>query len=90
MVEQLLRTTDVHTIYLLVRGKRGLPAQDRIARLLNSGLFHMVRDKPELLAKVRSVACGRLIVERGGAWGGGGPCPMLVECGGVGYGLGSD
>lgn len=53
VVEQLLRTVPgVGRIYLLIRGKRGNPAQARLDRLLNSGLFHMVRDNPVLRAKV--------------------------------------
>ncbi len=54
-VEQLLRTTDVSRIYVLIRGKRGCTAQERLARLLQSGLFHMVRDSPTLLAKVTAL-----------------------------------
>ncbi|KAF6257117.1 male sterility protein-domain-containing protein [Scenedesmus sp. NREL 46B-D3] len=52
VVEQLLRTTAVSRIFLLVRSKRGAPGQERIARLLHSGLFHLVRDDPKLLSKV--------------------------------------
>jgi hypothetical protein len=51
-VEQLLRTTSVKRIFLLVRGKRGTRGEERIARLLHSGLFHLVRDDPRLLSKV--------------------------------------
>ncbi|KAI8472007.1 MAG: male sterility protein-domain-containing protein [Monoraphidium minutum] len=52
VVELLLRTTDVARIYVLARGKRGASASERVLRLLHSGLFHSVRDSPELLAKV--------------------------------------
>eukprot|EP00882_Tetradesmus_deserticola_P013375 GHRQ01014200.1.p1 GENE.GHRQ01014200.1~~GHRQ01014200.1.p1 ORF type:complete len:468 (+),score=166.28 GHRQ01014200.1:148-1551(+) len=52
VVEQLLRTTDVGKIYVLIRGKRGTTAQERLAQLLQKGLFHLVRDNPRLLAKV--------------------------------------
>jgi fatty acyl-CoA reductase len=51
-VEQLLRTTDVNRIYVLMRGKRGCPAQERLQNILHSGLFHLVRDNPALLQKV--------------------------------------
>jgi fatty acyl-CoA reductase len=51
-VEQLLRTTDVKRIYVLMRGKAGCTAQDRLTRLLNSGLYHLVRDDLALLDKV--------------------------------------
>lgn len=52
VMEQLLRTTDVAKIYVLIRGKRGTTAQERLAQLLQKGLFHLVRDNPRLLAKV--------------------------------------
>ncbi|WIA39152.1 hypothetical protein OEZ86_005280 [Tetradesmus obliquus] len=52
VVEQLLRTTAVSRIFLLVRGKRGTSSQERIAKVLRSGLFHLVRDDPKLLSKV--------------------------------------
>jgi hypothetical protein len=44
-------------IYVLIRGKRGTPAKDRLAQLLQKGLFHLVRDNPRLLAKVRCCCC---------------------------------
>jgi hypothetical protein len=52
VVEQLLRTTSVKRIFLLVRGKRGTRGEERIACVLHSGLFHLVRDDPKLLSKV--------------------------------------
>ncbi|GBF91108.1 hypothetical protein Rsub_04777 [Raphidocelis subcapitata] len=52
VLELLLRTTDVARVYALCRGKRGASARERVQRLLHSGLFHLVRDSPELLAKV--------------------------------------
>lgn len=52
VLEQLLRTTDVSKVFVLIRGKRGCPAPERLRRLLQSGLFHLVRDRPDLLAKV--------------------------------------
>jgi hypothetical protein len=63
VVEQLLRTTGVQRIFLLVRGKRDTRGEERIARLLHSGLFHLVRDDPKLLSKVgdnqRCIPAGR-------------------------------
>lgn len=35
-----------------MRGKQGMTAHERLQKLLHSGLFHLVRDKPELLDKV--------------------------------------
>lgn len=52
LVEQLLRTTNVKRIYVLFRGKKNQPAQERLQRILYSGLFHMVRDDVKLLSKV--------------------------------------
>jgi hypothetical protein len=60
VVEQLLRTTAVSRIFLLVRSKRGASGQERIAKLLHSGLFHLVRDDPKLLAKVCGCDCEAL------------------------------
>eukprot|EP00879_Flechtneria_rotunda_P027744 GHRR01029734.1.p1 GENE.GHRR01029734.1~~GHRR01029734.1.p1 ORF type:complete len:193 (-),score=42.90 GHRR01029734.1:98-676(-) len=52
VTEQLLRTTAVGCIYVLIRGKRGITAQERLQRVLQSGLFHMVRDNQKALSKV--------------------------------------
>ncbi len=52
VLEKLLRQTDVNRVYVLARGKRSLSAQDRVMRLLRTGLFHMVRDNNALLDKV--------------------------------------
>lgn len=52
VVEQLLRTTDVGKVYVLIRGKRGQTAKERLRKLLQSGLFHMVRENVTLLRKV--------------------------------------
>jgi hypothetical protein len=46
-------------IYVLIRGKRGTTAKDRLAQLLQKGLFHLVRDNPRLLAKVSCCCCCR-------------------------------
>jgi NADPH:quinone reductase-like Zn-dependent oxidoreductase len=43
VLEQLLRTTDVAEVYLLLRARRGTDPGDRVAALLGSNLFHMVR-----------------------------------------------
>lgn len=56
VVEQLLRTCPgLKKIYFLARGKKGSEARARVDKLLKSGLFHLVRDKPELLSKVEVV-----------------------------------
>lgn len=60
VLEQLLRTTEVKTVYVLIRGKRGCSAEERLHKLLYSGLFHMVRDNPKTLAKVSTASCGTL------------------------------
>lgn len=52
VIELLLRTTDVSRLYVLARGKRGAGPRERVARLLHSGLFRLVRDRQDLLAKV--------------------------------------
>ena len=50
VLELLLRTTDVGTVYVLLRSKKAQPAQERLAKLLQGPVFHLVRDKPELLS----------------------------------------
>lgn len=55
LMEQLLRTTDVKRIYVLIRGKKGSPAKERLDNILHSGLFHLVRDDRALLSKVCAV-----------------------------------
>lgn len=53
MRPQLLRCVpDIGTIYFLCRDKRGLSAETRLRRLLHSGLFHAIRDRPDLRSKV--------------------------------------
>ncbi|KAF8065751.1 fatty acyl-CoA reductase [Scenedesmus sp. PABB004] len=42
IAEQLLRLTGVRRLYLLVRDKRGKSADERVAELLASPLFHLV------------------------------------------------
>lgn len=42
LLEQLLRTTDVATIYLLLRPRRGQNIQERADKLLQGALFHKV------------------------------------------------
>ena len=56
VLESMLRTTDVARVYVLLRAKKGQPAQARADKLLQGPVFHLVRDKPELLAKVTAVA----------------------------------
>lgn len=52
---------DVHTassrccrVYVLVREKRGRPPAQRLQRLLDGGLFHLLWGRPGVLEKVRS------------------------------------
>ena len=42
LLEQLLRTTDVATVYLLLRPRRGMSSQERADKLLQGSLFHKV------------------------------------------------
>jgi fatty acyl-CoA reductase len=42
LLEQLLRTTDVGRVYLLLRPRRGQSVQERASRLLQGPLFHKV------------------------------------------------
>lgn len=45
IVEKLLRDTNVGHIYLLLRTRRGVSPQDRVAKLLQGPLFHLLDDK---------------------------------------------
>lgn len=56
VIESLLRTTRVQRVYVLLRPKRGQDVAQRAAQLLKAPLFHLVRAKPELAAKVVAVA----------------------------------
>jgi hypothetical protein len=56
VLESMLRTTDVARVYVLLRPKKATPAQERCDKLLQGPTFHMIREKPELLAKVAAVA----------------------------------
>jgi hypothetical protein len=40
-------------VYVLVRGKQGRPPAQRLQRLLDGGLFHLLWDQPGVLDKVR-------------------------------------
>ena len=55
VLEQLLRCTKVSTVRCLMRDKRSDRAEDRIAKILQGGLFHKVRDDQKLLQKVSAV-----------------------------------
>ncbi|KIZ03988.1 hypothetical protein MNEG_3968 [Monoraphidium neglectum] len=55
VLEQLLRTTDVGAVYLLLRGRRGADPSERVRTLLQSSLFHMVRDSRATVGKVKAV-----------------------------------
>jgi nucleoside-diphosphate-sugar epimerase len=56
VIESLLRTTRVSRVYVLLRPKRGQDVAQRAAQLLKAPLFHLVRARPELAAKVVAVA----------------------------------
>ena len=56
VLEQLLRTTDVASVVLLLRERRGQSVAERAAALLRGPLFRLVRDQPALVAKVGAVA----------------------------------
>jgi fatty acyl-CoA reductase len=56
LLEQLLRTTDVGRVYVLLRPKKNQDAQERCNKMLQAPIFHLIRDKPELLTKVTAVA----------------------------------
>jgi len=56
LLEQLLRTTEIGRVYVLLRPKKNQDAQERCNNMLQGPIFHLVRDKPELLAKVTAVA----------------------------------
>ena len=49
--EKLLRSTDVGRVYVLMRGKRGDGIEERLERLLDSSVFHLLRGN-EVLRKV--------------------------------------
>ncbi|WIA40444.1 hypothetical protein OEZ86_013801 [Tetradesmus obliquus] len=53
VLEQLLRTTNVAKVYLLLRPRRGQSIQARADALLQGALFHKVRDSTKLLQKVQ-------------------------------------
>eukprot|EP00210_Caulerpa_lentillifera_P002675 g2555.t1 len=56
VLEQLLRLCpSVKRVYVLARGKRDQSAKDRIQSLLDSGVFNLLWDKPEVLAKVEVI-----------------------------------
>lgn len=44
VLEQLLRTTNVRTVYLLMRARRGESIQERADKLLQGALFHKVSE----------------------------------------------
>lgn len=53
-MEKILRSCpDVGSIYLIVRGKRGLSAEDRIADILKMQLFQRLRnERPQAFQKI--------------------------------------
>jgi fatty acyl-CoA reductase len=54
VVEKLLRDTKVARIYVLLRSRRGVSPADRVAKLLQGPLFHLLDDKQA--ARVTAVA----------------------------------
>jgi len=57
LVEKLLRSTSVARIYLLIRPKKGVPTQQRLAVLLSTKIFDRVRkEKEEALSRVVAVS----------------------------------
>jgi len=57
LVEKLLRSTSVARIYLLIRPKKGVPTQQRLAVLLGTKIFDRVRkEKEEALSRVVAVS----------------------------------
>ncbi|KAI8468986.1 MAG: male sterility protein-domain-containing protein [Monoraphidium minutum] len=56
VLESILRTTSVTRVFVLLRSKRGEPAQARCDKLLQGPMFHLVRDRPDLVSKVTAVA----------------------------------
>eukprot|EP00882_Tetradesmus_deserticola_P032264 GHRQ01036534.1.p1 GENE.GHRQ01036534.1~~GHRQ01036534.1.p1 ORF type:complete len:152 (+),score=61.45 GHRQ01036534.1:208-663(+) len=56
VLESLLRTTAVEQVYVLLRAKDSSSADDRLSMLLQSSMFHKVREQQQLLAKVSAVA----------------------------------
>ena len=55
VLEQLLRCTDVDTVYCLLRPRRDQGPQQRLDKVLHSTLFHKVRDTPAI-KRARAVA----------------------------------
>ena len=52
----LFRSTDVGKIYMLIREKKGVNPEDRLAALFKSPLFECVKkERPEVLSRVVSV-----------------------------------
>jgi nucleoside-diphosphate-sugar epimerase len=56
LIESLLRTTSVERIYVLLRPKRGQDTAARASGLLKAPLFHLVRQRPDLVAKVVAIS----------------------------------
>ena len=59
VLEKLLRSTDVGHVYLLMRGRRGTSPADRLARLLQGPLFHLI--DPAQVADRVSVVAGDIL-----------------------------
>ena len=55
VLETLLRTTEVATVYVLLRPSAQRTAPERLEQLLAKNLFHKVRDQQSIMDKVRAV-----------------------------------
>lgn len=52
LVQRMLQTCDVKTVYILLRGKRGQNFADRLKSYLDDECFSYMNDKEQLLSKV--------------------------------------
>lgn len=56
LLEKLLRTCQVETVYILMRSKRGTDPKDRLKELFNNSVFDLIKEKsPEVFDKVRLI-----------------------------------
>lgn len=55
VLEQLLRTTNVSAVMCLMRARAGQTATERLAKVTSGSLFHMVRDRSDIMSKVVAV-----------------------------------
>lgn len=55
VLENLLRTTDVHKVFVMCREQGTLTAQQRIDKLLQTDLFHLISKDRKAAVQVRQV-----------------------------------